>query len=173
MKHMSIKAIAVIATLFSAGSGSAATLNADAGWTGFAFQGVGTSAYHSFSFTLVGQAVLSVVDGFFAGDRFDVISNGVSQGMTSLPVAGATNLASNWDAAFANPNYSKGTFNFGPGSYTVSLLVTDRSPGTTDHLGAIRLDSIAAVVPVPAGGLLLISALGAAAALRKRRKQAS
>ena len=171
MKFKSFKALAVAATLLSAGSASAVTLNVGSGWNAFAFGAVGTMAKRSFTFTLTGYALMSVVDGFVSGDRFQVLVNNTSFGVTSVPVNGASSVGANYALAATNPNFSSWTHRFGPGTYSLAFLIKARSgTNTIDHLAAVRLD--AAPVPVPAAGLMLISALGAAGALRRRRKQA-
>ena len=172
MKFASIKALAVAATMLSAGSASAVTLNLDSGYSPFAFGAVGTMAKRTFTFTLTGYAVLSLIDGFVSGDRWQVFVNNVSFGLSSIPVSGASSVGGKYAVAATNPNFSSFMHRFGPGTYKITMLVKQRSgTDTRDHLGAARLDT--AQVPVPAAGLMLISALGAAGALRKRRKQAS
>jgi hypothetical protein len=170
MKLKTIKALAIAATLLSTGGASAATLNLGlgTGWNVFAFKGAGQSAYNKYSFTVAADAILTLVDGYLSGDRFQVFVDNVSRGLSSLPVNGGAKLGRKWDQALADPNFSKRTLYFTPGTYTLSMLVVSRSAGADQ--GALRLDT--AVVPVPAGGLLLVSALGAAAVLRRRRKQA-
>ena len=151
MKHLSFKALAVAATLLISGGASAATLSIDSGWNRFAFGAVGTMAYKVFTFTLTGGGLLSLADGFKAGDQFEVFVNNVSFGTSSLPTQTTTSIGQNYSAA-----------------YTVSMLVTNRSgTDSADHLAGIRLDT--APVPLPAAGFMLLSALGAAAALRRRR----
>lgn len=168
MKFMSLKALVVAATLASSGAASAVTLNIDSGWDRFAFGAVGTLAKRVFTFTLSGYANLSLTDGYVSGDQFQVLLNNVSFGLTSLPVSGASSVGANYDTAFANSNFSSWTHRLGPGTYTLTMLVAQRSgTDTRDHLGAVRLDT--APVPLPAAGLMLLSALGAAAAVRRRR----
>lgn len=168
MKHFSLKALAVVATMMSAGSASAVTLNIDSGWDRFGFGAVGTSASPTFTFTLTGYGLLSIVDGFLSGDRFEVFVNSVSQGLTSLPVQGTTTVGQNYDAAIADSNYSNWSRRLGPGSYLVSLMVKQRSgTDTRIHLGGIRLDT--APVPVPAAGLMLLTALGMGAFVKRRQ----
>ncbi|MGB3177203.1 MAG: PEP-CTERM sorting domain-containing protein [Albidovulum sp.] len=170
MFNVPLKALVVAAALVSAGPTRAATINlvADSGWDRFAFGAVGTTVSRNFSFTLVGNAILTIVDGFAAGDKFEVFANALSLGTTSDPMTGPTTVGMNFDTALADPNFSSGSFNLGPGSYNISLNVLARSAGGGNHIGAIRLDL--AAVPVPAGGALLLSGLGMAAFMRRRRR---
>lgn len=165
-----LKALAVAAAMVTTGSAQAATINlvADSGWSRFSYGDVGTTVGRSYSFTLARNAVLTIVDGFFAGDQFEVFNNAVSLGATSAPVTPSANTGMNFDAALASGQHSFGAFNLGPGTYLISMDVLARSPGTRLHTGAIRLDF--AAVPVPAGGILLLTGLGAAALFRRRRR---
>lgn len=168
LKHY-LKALVVAATLALAGTAQAATVNytVDSGWTRFSAGAVGTQIARQFAFTLTQNAIMTIVDGFLAGDQYEVFSNGTSLGATSLPGTGGTNTGMNFDAAAADGIHSVGQFILGPGSYLISLNVLGRSgTDTRGHLGAIRVDL--AQVPAPAAGLLLLSALGAMA-LRRRR----
>lgn len=164
------KALAVAAAVVTAGSAQAVTINlvADSGWTRFSFGNVGTTVERIFSFSLVSNAVLTIVDGSYAGDQLGVFNNALSLGATSAPVTPSANTGANFDAALAGGQHSFGRFNLGPGTYLISMDVLARSPGSGLHLGAIRLDM--AAVPVPAGGALLLSGLGAAALFRRRRR---
>lgn len=166
----SFKALAVAGALVAAGSAHARTINlvADGGWERFAFGAIGTTVSRDYSFTLAQNAVLTVVDSFFAGDILEVFSNGASLGQTSAPLAGTTNHGMNFDAALADGDFSSAAFLLGPGSYNVSLAVLGRSPGGGNHIGAIRLDL--AAVPLPAAGAMLLSGLGLGAFLRRRRR---
>ena len=170
MKSLSFKALAFATAVLAAGAASATPvtpLTAGSGWKSFAFGAVGTFAKKTYSFTIAGHAILKLVDGFTSGDRFQLFANNVSRGLTSLPTAGSK-IGTKWDLAFANSNFSHRGYHFGPGTYTITILVAQRAgTGTALHNGAISLDT--APVPVPAGGLLLISALGAAAAARRRK----
>ncbi len=168
MKHFSLKAIALAAVLATTAPAQAVTLNIDGGWDRFSFGAVGSFALKVWDFTLGSAARLSITDGFFSGDQFDVMLNGVSAGLTSAPVQGLTSLGQNYDAAFADPDFSSRSFLLAPGAYTLRLLVTARSGTDTRlHLGAVRLDT--SPIPVPATGALLLSALGIAVWLRRRR----
>ena len=165
-----LKALAIAATLGAASAAQAGTINytVDSGWDRFSAAAVGTQVSRQFSFTLTQNAIMTIVDGFLVGDQFEVFSNGVSLGTTSLPGTGGTNTGMNFDAALADGIHSMGRFILGPGSYLISLDVLSRSgTDTALHLGAIRVD--VGQVPVPAGGMLLLSALGLMAFRRHRR----
>ncbi|MFO1176621.1 MAG: VPLPA-CTERM sorting domain-containing protein [Paracoccaceae bacterium] len=170
MKALSFKALAVATALLTAGGATATPvtpLTADTGWTSFGFGAVGTLAKRTYSFTVTTAALFKIVDGFTSGDRFQILVNNVSHGLSSLTTAGFK-AGTKWDVAYASPNFSHRTLYFGPGSYTISIVVAQRAgTDTALHNGAVRLDT--SEVPVPAGGLLLISALGAAAAARRRK----
>ncbi len=170
MFSTTLKALAVAAATVTAGSSQAATINlvADSGWTRFSFGDAGTTVGRSFGFSLAAKAVLTIVDGFLAGDQLGVFNNAVALGATSAPVTPSKNTGMNFDAALADGKHSFGQFNLGPGTYLISMDVLARSPGSGLHLGAIRLDM--AAVPVPAGGALLLSGLGVAALFRRRRR---
>ncbi len=170
MFSTTLKALAVAAATVTAGPSQAATINlvADSGWDNFSFGDVGTTVGRSFSFSLAANAVLTIVDGFVAGDQLGVFNNAVSLGATSAPVTPSASTGMNFDAALASGQHSFGQFNLGPGTYLISMDVLARSPGTGLHIAAIRLDM--AAVPVPAGGALLLSGLGVAALLRRRRR---
>jgi hypothetical protein len=163
-----LKALAVTATLLSASAAQAVTLNIDAGFNRFNFGAVGTFANRVFTFTLTGFANLTVVDGYVSGERFEIFSNGISRGLTSSGVDGAAKVSNRYSQALLDPNFSSRSFRFGPGTYSISILVNHRAATEFRPLAGIRLDT--APVPVPAAGLMLFTALGAAAALRRRRR---
>lgn len=165
-----LKALAVATTVLTAGSAQAITLNLDAGFDRFNFGSVGTLANRVFTFTLSGFANLTVVDGYVSGDRFEILSNGTSRGLTRSGVDDVSRVSNRYDEALTNPDFSSRVYRFGPGSYSISILVNHRAPTETRGLAAVRLDT--APVPVPAAGLTLVTALGAVAALRRRRKSA-
>jgi len=118
----------------------------------------------SFTFTVPNTTsyILNVVDGGFAGDTFSISSNGSLLGTTSDAVNSyPTSIGLNFDAAFANPNYSKATYIFNTGTYAItgSLLasVLD-STGTPINatVGAVKLTTI----PAPENPLMGLGLLG-------------
>jgi len=132
----------------------------------------------SFSFSVaagfVGQ--LTVVDAVFSGDVFSVSANGGVLGNTSAAVdsyLGGGNVGYDYDAALANSDYSRGVFNFGAGSYTVTgALVASAMDEFGQPInattGALRLT----VSAVPENGTLalLLAGLGLLPALRRRAR---
>ena len=78
-------------------------------------------------------AHVTVVDGGFAGDRFAVSANGTLLGSTSLPVdTQAVNVGLDFDAALADSRYSRGVFELGAGSYSLTGVLT---LSATDKIG--------------------------------------
>lgn len=132
----------------------------------------------SFSFTVAAghTATLTVVDAGFAGDTFAVTDHGAALGATSAVPAGTTGgeVVFDFDAALADPAYSRGTWTLGPGSYAIggSLLQSvtmDGAPLDATE-GGIRL---ATSVPEPALPALLVAGLAVVGAAARRRKNAA
>ena len=132
----------------------------------------------SFSFTVAAghTATLTVVDAGFAGDTFAVTDHGAALGATSAVPAGTTDgdVVFDFDAALADPAYSRGTWTLGPGSYAIggSLLQSvtmDGAPLDATE-GGIRL---ATSVPEPALPALLVAGLAVVGAAARRRKNAA
>jgi hypothetical protein len=118
----------------------------------------------SFTFTLTAPTYMRVVDGGQSGDVFTVFDNDNSLGQTSSTSNSSQN-ASNFDAAFANPAFSKATYLLAPGDHTItgSLFSTTQSFNAT--IGAIQLQP----VPLPAATWLLGSGLAALLGFVRRK----
>lgn len=96
----------------------------------------------------------------------DANSNGCSDAAFS-EIAGPCNLVTGQSgtAPFIKPDQDRPLFaNLDAGTYTIGLDESNRPVGGSADFRA------AAVVPLPAGGLLLLGALGGVAALRRRGK---
>lgn len=118
-------------------------------------------------------AHLTVVDGGFAGDRFAVSANGTLLGLTGAAVdTQDVNVGLDFDAALADSRYSRGVFQLGAGSYTLTGLLaqsaTDGGLPLNTTVGALRVEVSA--VPVPPAAALMVAGL-AVLGLRQRRRQ--
>ncbi|QSI78608.1 PEP-CTERM sorting domain-containing protein [Niveibacterium microcysteis] len=116
-----------------------------------------------FEFTLDGPARLDVTDLGLAGDRFEVVVNGVRLGLTSAMPINDTDVGLDFDTAFTSPAWSHGSWTLAAGTYTVSGLASDSPFGA--GVGAIRL----AAVPEPAT-IALLSAGCCLLGLRRRSR---
>lgn len=134
---------------------------------------IGDGSALSFSFTINAPTWLRVVDGGYAGDRFNVTINGASFA-TSAVAAGSVgstpSLGLNFDAAWANPAFSQGSWLLStPGSYTVtgSLLQSVQFNGSALNatVGAVML----APVPEPGTWVLMLGGLGVLGLALRRR----
>ena len=125
----------------------------------------------SFSFTALTEVALTVVDGGFGGDRFNVFDNGSLLGVTE-PAADTypVSIGLNFDAALADANYSKSVFLLGAGSH---LITGDLFASAHDELGGELNATVGSLkvapVPLPASLLLLLSGGGLLGALGRRR----
>ncbi|ATG91631.1 VPLPA-CTERM sorting domain-containing protein [Methylomonas koyamae] len=163
---------AALCAALSANAG-AATLAADGQWHAFDIDETSSASAglewidldgnaSSFDFSLTGSAILRIVDGGFAGDRFDVFNGNLLLGQTSA----ATNnypesLGLDFDAAFADGRYSRGVFLLGPGSYRISGLLSlsaldDNAGALNATVGAISLTA----VPLPAAAWMYLAGTG-------------
>lgn len=122
-----------------------------------------------FSFNLLTPGILTVTDARLAGERFEVFSNGVSLGVTPEPLTNpAFNYTEDYDHAANDPIWSTGVWNLAAGNYLISGELTRIVFGTSNPVGALRIDS--APVPAPAAVWLLGSALVGGLGLRRFRK---
>jgi len=163
----------------------AATLPTDGQWAAFdvaydlsgtlGWIDIATGAPLTFTFTVPNGSLglLTVVDGGFAGDVFQVTSGAVTLGATSVATNSyPSNVYLDFDAALADARYSRRTFTLPGGSYTIGgLLLTSALDGNGMALdttvGGIRL----ALAPVPEAGTAatLLAGLGLLACVRRAR----
>ena len=170
--------LAAAASLALAASGAQA-VSIDAGtWYAFDFyDDIESAAWvdldlapMSFEFVLTGPAVLRVVDGGLAGDRFEVKANGVVLGTTSAPAdAGDTSHDFDFVAAFADGRWSRGSYELGAGSYSITGRAVQFGVDLVAGSGGLMFSPM----PVPEPGswaLLATGGLMMAGALRRARR---
>lgn len=145
-------------------------LPTDGTWTQFCwFGGVGSlNDEGPFTFSPMGPAVLDVTDAFIDGDAFDVLDGGTSIGMTSIPVDTGSSQGDP-DLAFADPDYSSGSFALAAGSYSITLQLTAAATGFTSGCGFLRVMPAAPTAPPLALAALALALIGAGFFLMRRR----
>lgn len=120
---------------------------------------------------------LTVVDAGFAGDRFEVSSIVGSVrnvlGLTSLSVNSyPDSIGLNFDAALADPAYSRGSFVLASGSYSITGLL---STSSVDNLGNALDSTVGGIrltispVPEPATALSMLAGLSLLVVALRRR----
>ncbi|KMK63836.1 VPLPA-CTERM sorting domain-containing protein [Puniceibacterium sp. IMCC21224] len=173
----SITAALALATVFGAQEAEAATITPYTfTWSGV---GPGTPYQSVVNFTLSGTQTAALSLSFYTGSGSDRTGYILLDGATRLTTASATACDSGGapfagGCSFIYSNTVDGTTLFAgldAGEYTLGVLETAQpSSGTLEF--DLTVEGIPSEVPLPAGGLLLIGALGGIAALRKRQKAA-
>ena len=106
--------------------------------------------------------LLSVTDAFQSGDRFNILDNGLSIGLTSAFTPGV-DCGDDPAVCITTPGMSTGTFLLGAGSHSLTIVPVEASPfGGTGYF-------LAEAVPEPATWLSLATALVLAAMFRRKR----
>jgi hypothetical protein len=163
-------ALALAATSFAqAGTplppdGSWAGFTVDANLPPYSFGWVDDNgAALSFSVSIAAGQVgtLTVVDTGFSGDRFRVYDGATLLGSTGPAVNGDTSgpITFDFDAALANPAFSRGTFQLGAGTHVISGLLfqstTDAFGPLNATIGGVKLTVSAVPEPTTAATLLI------------------
>ena len=171
-------AIALATAASMSTSASALSLGLDTGWQPFSFGDVGSSWSDDFTFTIAGPAYFAVTDAYCAGDLFAFAVNGTNIGNTSVPFYDGTcndGTTRTTDPAFAYSSslWSHGEIMLGAGTYTITgttVLSPFGGGGAFAQLSSRSLGGPGiGAVPVPAAGVLLLTAFGGFAALRRRK----
>jgi hypothetical protein len=145
-------------------------------WYEFAFGGVGSLAEAGAGtipssggnsqwaddppWTFTGAGILTVVDAFWSVDRFQIFDGGVSIGYTSSFTEGGSDTSDPEVALLEMNYYSRGIFDLGTGSHSITILHTEGVSGA----GYFRV----AAVPEPTTLLLLGFGLLGLAGLRRK-----
>lgn len=178
------KKFLVVAALLSAlcTHAEASTLTADGAWNAFDVDNSVSNSGNlewidldnnalSFDFTLSGSAYLKVVDGGFAGDRFNVYDNGVLLDQTSfVSNTYPDSIGLNFDAAYASGLLSRGLFWLGAGSHSITGLLSQSAlDGATPLNATVGAVSLTAV-PLPAAAWLYVTGAALMGFVSRRRK---
>ena len=185
-KTLLCAALATAAAITAPAHATTVALAADGQWSeftvdSFTSQTLGTEwiaftdgSPLDFSFTIAAGHVgtLTVLDAGFAGDTFSVTNAGALLGTTSSVAQGSIGPdLKDFDAAWADPAFSRGVFTLGAGSYSISgaLLqsVLDADGLDLDSTnGAVRLS----VVPESSSLAMMLAGLGAIGLFARRRQ---
>ena len=173
-------AVALVGLGAVASPASAAVITPDQ-WYGFTWSGAlpaGTTGQLTFAaftpianpgaspwtFNIAEPTNLFVVDGFNSGDQFEAFNFGASLGVTSLVPLGEVECVGGNDpiTCLADPRFSSGVFLLVPGNYSLTIQTVSGL-----ETGGSWFGFQPASVPEP--GSLGLLALGAAAAIARRR----
>lgn len=168
MRSLAMIAKAALLSAILAAPAAAAVVVPGSGTTNYFFQWAGGMGpidridgvdQSEWSLTLVQPSTVTITatDGFIVGDVFSLIFGGVS---------------TPWTSVGSSVGFFQGIFTapLAAGSYLFSLNVSNLANGYDTGGGYASFAVRPSVVPLPAGGLLLISALGLLAAARRRMR---
>jgi hypothetical protein len=178
-------AAASLALLALLNTAHADTLAADGSWAGFSVDANlepystawiddnGAPLVFSFSIAAGFQGTLTVVDTGFSGEVFQVSDAGAVLGSTGAAVDGDPqgDITFDFDAAMANPDFSRASFTLGAGQHSVTGITTrflsDSFGPLNATIGGVRLQVSA--VPEPATLASLLAGLSLLTLVLRRR----
>ena len=167
-KLIALFAILLLTVIGAPREGQAATITPDAGWVYGDISS--TTDLVAFDFTLASDGIFSLTDCCLLGDTWTISGSfaGVSSvGLAAISVPLGIGVAfSALDPSWLDPLVSHFQIALAAGSY--SIFVSGDGGGGLAALFGVRVDT--AAIPVPAAGLMLLSAMGGLAALSRRRK---
>jgi hypothetical protein len=111
------------------------------GWHGFTASYPIAGSTWDYTFTCQGGVILTVVDIFVSGNRFEVTDNGVSIGVTSVSTHEGDQIFVDYDGALADDRWSRGIYFLGPGNHSIngSLYYTQLTQSAS---GGVRITPI-------------------------------
>ncbi len=123
------------------------------------------SSGSAYSFTALSAVTLSIADFQSSSERFEVVINSVSQGLSSpFTIGGSTTTdVAGVVAALSDSRFSRSIFNLAAGAYTVDVIL--RSGSNLPGSGAL---SVTSNVPEPGTIFLLSTGLLAVFLFRRR-----
>ncbi|MEA5504146.1 PEP-CTERM sorting domain-containing protein [Halotia wernerae UHCC 0503] len=121
-----------------------------------------------FTYTSSHPTIIDITDDLLKGDQFEIFNFGRSIGFTSLVPDVEDGMEIGPNAAFADPTYSSGSFLVDPGSYSITIQAIGQSFDT--GRGYIRIRKATVPEPTSTLGFLVLGTLGAATALKSKRK---
>jgi hypothetical protein len=133
--------------------------------------------YVAFTYTSPDWTSLQVTDVHVAGDRFEVYDTDWLNpiGTTSASASVPWEYTSDIDDAYASSRWSSGAFLLAPGDHAIRIKTIETAPlsepGSAANAagsGALRVDSVPAPVPAPAGVTLGVIGLGLSGWLLRR-----
>lgn len=123
-----------------------------------------------FTFTTTSYTDFNITDSYYTGDQFLVLVLGPTSFFTATSTPGPNtgygvfgdDAVTDFDLAFADPNFSHGSYSLAPGAYTVfgDVFQSPYGYGT----GAVEL-----AVPEPASWAMMLLGFGVLGGMARRR----